>query len=47
MPKPDLRLVDMILTQESYSVREVTQVGIETFALCTENNKVQIYKHDP
>ena len=47
MPAPELRLIDMILTQEAYSVRYVTQVGIETFALCSENNKVQIYKHDP
>ena len=47
MPKAELRLIDMILTQEAYSVRQVTQVGLDTFAICTENNKVQIYKHDP
>ena len=47
VPAPELRLIDMILTQEAYSVRQVTQVGIETFAICSENNKVQIYKHDP
>ena len=42
-----LTLVDMILTGEPYSVRQVTQVGEQSFAYCTENNKVQIVRHNP
>lgn len=42
-----LKLVDMILTNEPYAVRQVTQVGEQTFALCQENNKVQILRHNP
>jgi len=37
----------MILTQEPYAVRQITQVGDQVFALCSENNKVMVMKHNP
>ena len=42
-----LNLIDMILTNAPFAVRQVTQVGESTFALCQENNKVQVLRHNP
>lgn len=43
----NLSLMDMILTQEPFAVRQVTQVGESVFALCSESNKVSIMQHNP
>ena len=46
-PQAQLILLDMILTNEPLSTRQVTQVGDAVFALCTENNKVKVVRHNP
>ena len=45
--KATLTLVDMMLTQEPFAIRQVAQVGENTFALCQENNKVSLMQHNP
>ena len=40
LPKAELKLIDMVLTNEPLSVRQVTQVAPGSLAISTENNKV-------
>ena len=47
VPSVQLSLIDMILTHEGFAVRQMTQVGANTFAYCQENNTVKILQHDP
>jgi hypothetical protein len=42
----ELTLVDMILTQEAFVVRDVKRVTDSLFGLCTEGNKVQCWSYD-
>ena len=47
MPEAVLTLVDIVITKEPYVVRQMTKVGPQTFALSTENSKVQVVIHKP
>jgi hypothetical protein len=47
LPEATLTLVDIVLTNEPYDVRQIRKVGEKTFAVATENNKVQVYLHEP
>lgn len=47
LPEAKLQLVDIILTNEPFVVRQITKVGAQTFAFSTENNKVQVVIHKP
>ena len=40
LPEAKLQLVDIVLTNEPFVVRQITKVGAQTFALSSENNKV-------
>ena len=47
-PKAELKLIDMILTEEPFQIRQMKKIGDGgIFALCSEADTLQIVKHDP
>ena len=46
LPQADLMLVDMILTEEPFVVRDIKMVSNSVFGLCTEGNKIQSWQYD-
>ena len=46
LPKAELKLLDMILTQDKCSIRSCKLVGDQTFAVATELDKVHIFRYD-